>query len=122
MASAAGLQDIPGAVGIDLSPEMLAAGGAHNVIAGDVRAMPFASGSFDMVWCRLVLGYIPDPAVAYRNWRGFACRADMSSRQTFIPMRLRPAIGGVLPTRQEPCMRSSTMCIAIMYDSPRRQG
>lgn len=61
------IKNIPGAVGIDLSPEMLAAGGAINVVAGDVRSMPFASGRFDMVWCRLVLGHLPDPIRAYRE-------------------------------------------------------
>jgi SAM-dependent methyltransferase len=56
---------IPGAFGMDLSPDMLAAGGARNVVTGDVRAMPFASGRFDMVWCRLVLGHLPDILPAY---------------------------------------------------------
>ena len=60
--------DISGAVGIDASPEMLAAGWASNVVTGDVRAMPFASDSFDMVWCRLVLGYISDPLRAYQEF------------------------------------------------------
>ncbi len=59
------IKNIPGAVGMDLSPEMLAAGGAPNVIAGDVRSMPFVSERFDMVWCRLVLGYLPDALPAY---------------------------------------------------------
>ena len=61
------IANIPGAIGMDLSPDMLAAGGASNVVAGDVRAMPFASDSFDMVWCRLVLGHLPDPLPAYRE-------------------------------------------------------
>jgi SAM-dependent methyltransferase len=63
------IRDIRGAVGIDLSPEMLAAGGLHNVVAGDIREMPFASGQFDMVWCRLVLGHLRDPLPAYREFR-----------------------------------------------------
>jgi malonyl-CoA O-methyltransferase len=62
------IADLPGAVGIDASPEMLAAGGARNVVTGDVRAMPFASDSFEMVWCRLVLGHLPDPSRAYREF------------------------------------------------------
>jgi malonyl-CoA O-methyltransferase len=62
------IADIPGATGIDASPEMLAAGAARNVVTGDVRAMPFASNRFDMVWCRLVLGHIPDPLSAYREF------------------------------------------------------
>lgn len=59
---------ISGAVGIDASPDMLAAGGARNVLTGDVREMPFASDRFDMVWCRLVLGYLPDPLRAYKEF------------------------------------------------------
>lgn len=59
------IKDIAGAVGMDLSPEMLAAGGAQNVVEGDVRAIPFPSNRFDMVWCRLVLGHLPDPLPAY---------------------------------------------------------
>lgn len=62
------IRDIPGAVGIDLSPEMLAAGGLHTVVAGDIRAMPFAAGEFDLVWCRLVLGHLRDPFAAYREF------------------------------------------------------
>ena len=58
---------VPGAVGMDLSPNMLAAGAASNVVTGDVRAIPFESDSFDMVWCRLVLGYVPDLLPAYRE-------------------------------------------------------
>lgn len=62
------ITDIPGAMGIDLSPEMLAAGGAQNVVAGDIRAMPFAPGQFDLVWCRLVLGHLRDPLPAYQEF------------------------------------------------------
>ncbi len=29
--------------------------------------MPFAPDSFDMVWCRLVLGHLPDARPAYRE-------------------------------------------------------
>src|SRR5262249_44540088 len=59
--------EIPGAIGLDLSPEMLRAGGAPNVVAGDVRAMPFDTAEFDMVWCRLVLGHLADAAPAYKE-------------------------------------------------------
>jgi malonyl-CoA O-methyltransferase len=62
------IADIPGAIGMDLSPHMLAAGEERNVVAGDVRAMPFASDRFDMVWCRLVLGHVPDPLLAYMEF------------------------------------------------------
>lgn len=62
------IRNIPGAVGIDQSPEMLAAGGLQNVVAGDIREMPFAPGEFDIVWCRLVMGYLRDPFPAYREF------------------------------------------------------
>ena len=61
------IRDIPGAMGIDLSPEMLAAGQAENVVAGDIREMPFALERFDMVWCRLVLGHLSDTFSAYHE-------------------------------------------------------
>lgn len=54
-------------VGVDASPEMLVAGSATNVVAADVRALPFAAEEFDIVWCRLVLGHIPDLLPAYRE-------------------------------------------------------
>jgi malonyl-CoA O-methyltransferase len=53
-----------GAVGVDASPEMIARGD-HSLIVADVRALPFAAGRFDMVWCRLVLGHLRDPVIAY---------------------------------------------------------
>lgn len=62
------IRDIENAVGIDLNPEMLAAAGQKNVMVGDVRKIPFSSELFDMVWCRLVLGHIPDPIEAYREF------------------------------------------------------
>lgn len=55
------------AVGIDASPEMLAAGGLANTRRADICALPFDNDSFDMVWCRLVLGHLADPLPAYRE-------------------------------------------------------
>ncbi len=53
-------------VGIDLTPEMLATGrGGRRLAAADVRRLPFRDGTFDLVWCRLVLGHLPDLATAY---------------------------------------------------------
>jgi malonyl-CoA O-methyltransferase len=74
------ISDIPGAVGIDLSPEMLSAGGLHTVVVGDIREMPFAAGQFDMVWCRLVLGYLRDPYLAYREF----CRVCKPGGYVFV--------------------------------------
>ena len=49
------------AAGVDLVPEMISAGGgAGSLLAGDARALPFATRSFDVVWCRLVIGHIAD--------------------------------------------------------------
>lgn len=56
---------LPGATGMDASAEMLAAGAVGNGVVGDVRAMPFSADRFSMVWCRLVLGHIPNPQLAY---------------------------------------------------------
>ena len=54
------------AAGADLTWEMLAAGPEPRPFAAaDVRALPFAAASFDVVWCRLVVGHLPDPAPAY---------------------------------------------------------
>jgi len=55
------------AAGIDLSPEMLSAGGQAMVAAADVRALPFEKDCFDLIWCRLVLGHLADPELAYRE-------------------------------------------------------
>ena len=73
------------AVGVDLVPEMLvrAAGGrwamgdgrratsdANTEItcaAADVRSLPFDDASFDVLWCRLVLGHVRDVGAAYRE-------------------------------------------------------
>jgi malonyl-CoA O-methyltransferase len=53
------------AVGVDLSEHMLAAGGAASVAVADVRNLPFADGEFEIAWCRLVLGHLPDLGPAY---------------------------------------------------------
>lgn len=56
------------AVGIDLTPEMLpATHHAEHYAAADVRALPFPDAEFDVVWCRLALGHVPDLATPYRE-------------------------------------------------------
>jgi malonyl-CoA O-methyltransferase len=53
-------------VGVDASCEMLrVARDEQDVAAGDVRALPFAAESFDVVWCRLMIGHLRDIAAAY---------------------------------------------------------
>lgn len=49
------------AVGVDLSWEMLgASGGDGELLVGDLRALPLADRSFDLVWCRLAVGHLAD--------------------------------------------------------------
>ena len=59
------------AVGVDLVPEMLGVGRAIEepvpLVAADVRSLPFPEASFDLLWCRLVLGHLPDLSPAYRE-------------------------------------------------------
>jgi SAM-dependent methyltransferase len=59
------------AVGVDISPEMLAEGAAHDpsveTMVADIRALPLPDGGFDVIWCRLVIGHLPDCAPAYRE-------------------------------------------------------
>jgi malonyl-CoA O-methyltransferase len=59
------------AVGVDVTPEMIAAGpqsdpGVRTLVA-DVRDLPLPDRSFDVIWCRLVIGHIPDCAPVYRE-------------------------------------------------------
>jgi SAM-dependent methyltransferase len=59
------------ALGVDISPEMLAQGAPHyppvQVMVADLRALPLPDGGFDVIWCRLVIGHLPDCAPAYRE-------------------------------------------------------
>jgi malonyl-CoA O-methyltransferase len=57
------------AVGVDLSPEMLAAGsepdpGVRTLVA-DIRVLPLPDHGFDVIWCRLVIGHLPYCAPVY---------------------------------------------------------
>jgi malonyl-CoA O-methyltransferase len=59
------------AIGIDLSPEMLAAGATRDpgvqTLVADVRDLPLPDRGFDVIWCRLVIGHLPDCAPVYRE-------------------------------------------------------
>jgi malonyl-CoA O-methyltransferase len=61
-----------GAIGLDLSWEMLAVAGAKPGLGGrlavaDAMKLPIATGSADLVLCTLVLGYARDPLAAWRE-------------------------------------------------------
>ncbi|HEX3868224.1 MAG TPA: class I SAM-dependent methyltransferase, partial [Gemmatimonadaceae bacterium] len=59
------------AIGMDLSPEMLgkrtldARARKTSVVAADGCAVPFAPASFDVVWCRLMIGHVRDLRAVY---------------------------------------------------------
>ena len=57
------------AIGVDLSPEMLAAGAGGDprveFMVGDIRDLPLPDRCFDVIWCRLVIGHLPDCAPVY---------------------------------------------------------
>jgi malonyl-CoA O-methyltransferase len=59
-------------VGVDLVFEMLAAGRKaparpRATAAADLSALPFPDESFGVVWCRLAVGHVLDPAPIYRE-------------------------------------------------------
>lgn len=67
------------AVGADLTPEMLPRSDQDDTAsqfyaAADMRALPFRPGTFDVVWCRLALGHVPDIDRAYGELAR-ACRS-----------------------------------------------
>jgi SAM-dependent methyltransferase len=69
------ISELANAIGVDASPEMVAAGGGARMVVADVRDLPFPAESFDMVWCRLVLGHLADPLPAYKELKR-VCRRD----------------------------------------------
>lgn len=88
-------------VGIDLVFEMLAqqrtSGDAPRhqpVAAGDVCALPIRAAAFDVLWCRLVLGHIPDLVPAYREMARVA-----ASGATLIVTDFHPAARAAGHTR-----------------------
>jgi malonyl-CoA O-methyltransferase len=54
------------AVGVDLVRAMLLAGSTRGplFVQGDLRALPLRADQFDLVWCRLTLGFVDDPMSA----------------------------------------------------------
>jgi malonyl-CoA O-methyltransferase len=59
------------AVGIDLVPDMVRRGKERacdlQLAVADVQALPFDDHLFDVVWCRLVIGYVADLGGAYHE-------------------------------------------------------
>ena len=82
------------AIGVDLTPEMLArASGAHLLAAADLRSLPFAAAAFDVVWCRLVIGHVRDVDAAYAEMtrednRRIPCVPQCAPRSRRLPQDL----------------------------------
>lgn len=69
------------AIGVDISPEMLAASDVRHpdvgMMAADIRDLPLPGRCFDVIWCRLVIGHLPDCAPVYAE---LARVADLGAR------------------------------------------
>jgi ubiquinone/menaquinone biosynthesis C-methylase UbiE len=68
------LRNLPaGSTGIDINPRNIALLRQrlpnHEVLEGDVEAMPFADHAFGTVLCTEVLEHVPDPAAAIREFK-----------------------------------------------------
>jgi malonyl-CoA O-methyltransferase len=62
------------AIGVDVAPEMLSrATSPHSLACADMRALPFAAESFDVVWCRLAIGHVSDALAAYSELSRVCC-------------------------------------------------
>jgi malonyl-CoA O-methyltransferase len=77
------------AVGVDFSIEMLRrARSTGALVVGDLRALPVASGAFDVVWCRLAVGHLRELDRAYAELarvcrlRGMVVVTDLSPDAT----------------------------------------
>jgi ubiquinone/menaquinone biosynthesis C-methylase UbiE len=70
-------------LGIDLSAQMLRVAGvksglAGKLVLGDVSALPFQTGSFDLAICSFALSYLADPAPALTEMSRVARRIVIS--------------------------------------------
>jgi ubiquinone/menaquinone biosynthesis C-methylase UbiE len=60
-------------VGVDITLEMLERTPGRLLTVGDVRALPFSSLTFDIVWCRLVIGQVSEMEAAYSELSRVCC-------------------------------------------------
>jgi malonyl-CoA O-methyltransferase len=73
------------AVGADICREMLTTGGQRCVAVADIRSLPFPTGYFDVIWCRLVLGHLSHPVPAYRELARVCCAGGSLFVSDFHP-------------------------------------
>ena len=82
------------AYGVDLVFEMLAAGRRdpsrpRTTAGGDLRALPFAAGAFDIVWCRLAAGHVLQIAPLYREFARVLRKGGHAVVTDFHPEAIR---------------------------------
>lgn len=85
---------------LDLSPAMLAAGaarlkaaGAESIpVQGDIRALPYADGAFDLVMAAHVIEHLPDPLAGLREM----CRVLAPGGTLLVLCTRRGLLGALL--------------------------
>ncbi|MBI4419967.1 MAG: class I SAM-dependent methyltransferase [Gemmatimonadetes bacterium] len=82
------------AVGLDLSWDMLLAGRGHlpdfaRLIQADIRRLPVAPGTMDIIWCRLALSHVRDLRGPYGEFRRVAASGATLIVTDFHPTALR---------------------------------
>ena len=107
-------------VGLDISSEMLSAGIAADgpmsdveLAVGDVRAMPFGERSFDVLWCRLVLGHLARIDQAYAE---LARVADIGAT-IIVAISIRPRGTPATAAASAPATRSLRSSITFIGPS-----
>ena len=80
------------AVGVDISPEMLDAGIGRGTVGdgvvtktGDLRSLPLPEGGFDVAWCRLAIGHLPDCRPVYGELARVTCTGGRVIVSDFHP-------------------------------------
>ena len=94
-------------VAVEPCREMLAAGIAQDgalegidVLVGDVRGMPLPARAFDVVWCRLVLGHMPNLDLAYSELARVTDNGGLVIVSDFHPAAARSRASPQLPHRR----------------------
>ena len=90
---AAAVGDTGTAIGLDLSPQMVAAAAAEaaaagvrvDVFVGDAQEPALPARSFDAITASLVLFFLPDPAAALRAWLDLLVVGGRVALSTFGP-------------------------------------
>lgn len=83
--------------GVDLNPAMLAVARRKGLEVdwrqGDVAAMPFDEGAFDVVTCQAAIFFFPDPTGALNEMRRVTRQGGRVAVQSFSSLSRQPAYG-----------------------------